>query len=68
MTTKSQIFKFAHAAAKRAMAEQIEIKHPSAHKSYCKLFALCLRGYYILEANKNYVPVEEPKFMWLKGW
>jgi glyoxylate utilization-related uncharacterized protein len=67
MTTKSEIFKYAHEHAKRAMAEQIEIKHPSAHKSYRELFALCLRGYHILQASKNYVPVEKPKFMWLRG-
>lgn len=67
MNTKSQIFKSAHMDAKRAMAEQIKIKHPSAHKTYKQLFALCLRGVYILEAAKNYVPVEKPKFMWLRG-
>lgn len=47
--TKSQIFKLAHAAAKVAMAEQIEIKHPSAHKSYQQLFGLALRGYYAVK-------------------
>jgi len=66
--SKSQIFKYAHTHAKRAMAEQIKIKHPSAHKTYRELFALCLRGYWVLEARKAYVPVEEPKFMWLRGW
>lgn len=65
--TKSQIFKVAHAAAKRAMAEQIEIKHPSAHKTYAQLFGLCLKGYYVQEKSKLYVPVEKPKFMWLRG-
>ena len=63
--TKSQIFKSAHAAVKLAMAEQIEIKHPSTHKSYRQLFALTLRGAYLGDVYK---PVEKPVgFMWLRG-
>ena len=68
MNSKSEIMLAAHADVRRAMAEQKEIKHPSAHKSYKELFAICLRGVYIIEAAKLYVPVVEPKFMWLRGW
>jgi hypothetical protein len=64
---RSLAFKAAHAATRKAIAEQIEIKHPSAHKTYAQLFKLCLQGYYILEADKRYVPVEKLKFMWLRG-
>ena len=46
--TKSETFKAAHAAARRAVAEQVAIKHPSAHKTYAQLFALSLRGLAIL--------------------
>lgn len=67
MTSKSEIFKTAHAAAKRAMAEQREIKHPSGWQSYRQLFALCLKGWHVLQADKLYVKVYEPKFMWLRG-
>lgn len=64
--TKSEMFKAAHASAKAAMTEQKEIKHPSAHKSYAALFALCLRGCYVL--NRPVMVIEsEPKFMWLRG-
>jgi hypothetical protein len=66
MITKSEIFKAAHADVKRAIAEQSH-KHPSARKSYRQLFAICLEGVYINEAKKLYVPVERPKFMWLRG-
>lgn len=64
---KSEIFKAAHADAKRAIAEQKEIKHPSAHRTYAEIFASCLRGVHILGAGKRYVPVEAPKFLWLRG-
>lgn len=66
--TKLEIMHSAHAGVKFAMAQQRPIKHPSAHKSYAALFALCLKGVYINEAAKLYVPVAEPKFMWLRGW
>ena len=65
--TKSQMFKAAHADAKRAMAEQKEIKHPSGWRTYAAIFASCLRGVYILEAGKSYAPVQEVKFMFLRG-
>lgn len=65
--TKSEMFKSAHAATKLAMAEQKEIKHPSAHKSYQQLFDLCLRGAYGAKKAEAYVPVEQVKFMWLRG-
>ena len=61
------MFRAAHANAKLCMAEQREIKHPSAHKTYAELFALSLRGCYVLERAKSYVAVEKPKFMWLRG-
>lgn len=64
--TKSELFKAAHADVKRAMAEQLH-KHPSACKSYKQLFAICLEGVYINEARKLYAPVEQPKFMFLRG-
>lgn len=68
MASKSEIFNLAHAGAKRAMAEQLEIKHPSDHKTYRALFGLCLKGYYVQQVQLAYVPVEKPKFMWLRGW
>lgn len=55
---KSQIFKNAHTAAKLAMAEQIEIKHPSLHKTYRQLFSLALRGYYVGDAYKHSKSIE----------
>lgn len=64
MTNKSQIFKSAHAAARVAMTEQREIKHPLAHKSYAELFALALRGAYLGDVYKT---TEQPKFMFLRG-
>lgn len=67
MQTKSQMFKHAHAITKIAMAEQKEIKHPLAHKTYAQLFAIVLRGCYVL--NRPVVQVKsEPKFMWLRGF
>lgn len=66
MTNKSQLFKSAHAAARVAMAEQIEIKHLSAHKTYAQLFAMCLKGLDIKQLPVMVI-VEEPKFMWLRG-
>lgn len=60
------MFKHAHASAKAAMAEQKEIKHPSAHKSYRELFALALRGCYVLDRPVVQVK-SEPRFMWLRG-
>lgn len=44
--TKSEAFTKAHAAARRAVADQAH-KHPTARKSYAALFALCLRGVYV---------------------
>lgn len=67
MTNKSEIFKSAHVAAKRAMAEQREIKHPSAHKTYKQLFALCLKGCYINMSKPYERNVEPVKFMWWRG-
>ena len=46
--TKSETFKAAHAAARKVVAEQIAIKHPSSHRSYRAIFADCLRGIAIL--------------------
>jgi hypothetical protein len=65
--TKSEIFNIAHAAVKRIIVEQF-YKHPSAHKSYKQLFAICLEGVYVNEAKKLYVSVEKPKFMFLRGF
>jgi len=65
--TNSEIFKAAHADARLAMAEQKEIKHPSAWRTYAAIFASCLRGVYVLEAAKRYVPVKEVKFAFLRG-
>lgn len=66
MQTKSEMFKHAHAIVKIAMAEQKEIKHLSAHKTYAQLFAIVLRGCYVLD--RPVVQVEnEPRFMWLRG-
>jgi hypothetical protein len=64
--TRPRIFKQARAAAVRAMAEQRETKHPSAHKSYRELFALCLRGARLgdVYARRGEEPV---RFMWLRG-
>lgn len=67
MLSKSEIFNAAHVSANCCMVEQKEIKHPSAHKTYQQLFATALRGCYVLENQKSYVPVEKPKFMWLRG-
>ena len=65
MKSKSEIFKAAHAAARLAQAEQLEIKHPSLHKSYRELFALALRGAYLGDVYKR---TEQPaRFMWLRG-
>lgn len=56
----------ARAAALRTMAEQAETKHPSAHKSYREIFALCLRGYRLGDVYK--LSGEEPvRFLWLRG-
>lgn len=61
-------FQAAHAATKLAIAEQLEIKHPSAHKTYAELFKLCLKGYYVQQAQLKYVqPMIKPKYMWLRG-
>ena len=48
--TKSETFKAAHAAARRSVAAQIAIKHPSLHRSYRAIFADCLRGLKILQS------------------
>lgn len=65
MTNKSESFKAAHNAARRAMAEQVETKHPSAHKTYRELFALGLRGWYLGDV---YARGEAPvRFLWLRG-
>lgn len=60
-------FQAAHAATKRAIAEQLEIKHPSAHKTYAELFKLCLKGYYGQEKAKLYVPKPAPQWAILGG-
>lgn len=65
--TKSELFKSIHADVRRIVVEQKEYKHSSAWRSYADIFASCLRGHYIIEAHKRYVPVEKPKFMWLRG-
>jgi len=65
MSNKSEVFKAAHAAARRAMAEQVETKHPSAHKSYRELFAISLRGWHLGDV---YARRSEPvRFLWLRG-
>ncbi len=64
--TKSEMFKKAHAGAARAMAEQREIKHPSAHRSYRELFALCLRGAHLGDVYKR-SGVEPVRYLWLRG-
>lgn len=65
-SSKSDAFKAAHAAARRAMAEQVETKHPSAHKTYRELFAISLRGWHLgdVYARSAMQPV---RFLWLRG-
>lgn len=58
-------FKAASTAARQAMAEQIETKHPSARKSYRELFALALRGWYLGDVYKS--GGEHVRFLWLRG-
>lgn len=55
--TKSEMFKSAHAATRFAMAEQLEIKHPSLHKTYAQLFAVSLKGCYVQLKAMAYAPV-----------
>lgn len=66
--TRTEIMNAAHADTRRAVAEQRATKHVSAHRSYAAIFALCLRGAYINEAAKRFVPAAPaPKFLWLTG-
>jgi hypothetical protein len=64
--TKSEIFKAAHAATKLAIAEQVETKHPSAHKSYAKLFGLALSGYYAVKKAEAF-PVKQIQWATVGG-
>lgn len=59
-------FKAARTAARQAMVEQIETKHPSACKSYRELFALALRGWYLGDVYKR-SGAEPVRFLWLRG-
>ncbi len=47
-----QLFLLAHADARHVVAEQIAMKHPSAHRSYAEIFASVLRGQAIIRAGR----------------